>query len=249
MSNVLEPRERLGSVVSYWKKSAASSASTDSAQKSDNDKNAPVASEATVGESIGKKLWATAKQHVTSGTFSEMAKKNNLFMKSLWQLPYTAHWWQSVAKGDHRSAPVHEDTNRLLLDPAVVSGTLPNALKYFVLPNDQPEGVVRLTLLMDVGSLHETESELGYAHFLEHLAFRGTKRFPKAKIYEYLGSIGAALGADTNATTSFGWTSYDLTVPFSTPEERFARVQTVLDFFADIVCDVTFEEADVASGM
>src|SRR3712207_2034959 len=62
-------------------------------------------------------------------------------------------------------------------DPAWTFGTLPNGLRYAVRQNKLPEGQVSIRLRIDAGSLHEEDQERGWAHFVEHMAFRGTKNF------------------------------------------------------------------------
>lgn len=69
-----------------------------------------------------------------------------------------------------------------------------------------------MRLLIRRGSAHETESERGLAHFLEHMAFNGTKSFPAGDMVEYFQRLGG-VGADTNAHTGFSETVYKLDMP------------------------------------
>ena len=68
----------------------------------------------------------------------------------------------------------------------VRTGTLPSGLRYFILENAMPAYRAHLTLAVRAGSLWEEEDERGLAHFVEHMAFRGTERFPEAELINYL---------------------------------------------------------------
>ena len=70
-----------------------------------------------------------------------------------------------------------------------------------------------MRLLVRRGSATETEEERGLAHFIEHMAFNGTKNFPAGDMVEYFQRLGMAFGADTNAHTSFNETVYKLDMP------------------------------------
>ena len=104
------------------------------------------------------------------------------------------------------------------LDPMVTTGTLPNGLRYFIRENRFPAKRAELRLAVKVGSVNEAEDQLGLAHFLEHMAFNGTKQFPKQELVSYLQSVGMRFGADVNAYTSFDETVYMLQVPTDKPE-------------------------------
>jgi zinc protease len=66
----------------------------------------------------------------------------------------------------------------LVADPAIQSGTLSNGLRYAIVPNNSPADAISIRLLVDAGSYDEEESERGYAHFIEHMAFRSTRSAP-----------------------------------------------------------------------
>lgn len=102
---------------------------------------------------------------------------------------------------------------RFAADPALEVRTLPNSMKIAVMKNSEPPGRVSMRLLIRRGSAHETESERGLAHFLEHMAFNGTKSFPSGDMVEYFQRLGMAFGADTNAHTGFAETVYKLDMP------------------------------------
>ncbi len=106
-----------------------------------------------------------------------------------------------------------EQAKALVPDTRIISGKLDNGLSYFVQENDDPKGRVFIRLVVKAGSLDETDAESGAAHFLEHMAFNGTKSFPKNALVEYFESTGMKFGDALNAGTSFDSTEYELEVP------------------------------------
>lgn len=109
--------------------------------------------------------------------------------------------------------PWPQDGSDLKPDPAARFGALANGVRYVILPNQEPPGRASLRLYMDVGSLMEEDDQQGMAHFLEHMAFNGSKNFPSGEMVEYFQRLGMAFGADTNAHTSFNETVYKLELP------------------------------------
>ncbi len=103
------------------------------------------------------------------------------------------------------------------VDPKVKIGRLSNGLTYYIRHNAKPEQRAELRLVVNAGSVLEDEDQLGLAHFMEHMNFNGTKRFPKNELVNYLQSIGVEFGADLNAYTSFDETIYILPVPVDKP--------------------------------
>ncbi|HET7746426.1 MAG TPA: insulinase family protein, partial [Vicinamibacteria bacterium] len=105
----------------------------------------------------------------------------------------------------------------LPVDPAVRIGTLPNGLTYYVRHNARPAKRIALRLAVKAGSVLEDENERGLAHFLEHMAFNGSRHFRPGELVAFFESIGARFGADANAWTSFDETVYTLDVPTDNP--------------------------------
>lgn len=99
------------------------------------------------------------------------------------------------------------------IDENVKIGKLSNGLTYYIRGNDRPAERLELRLVVNAGAILETEDQLGLAHFLEHMAFNGTKNFEKNELVNYLQSIGVRFGADLNAYTSFDETVYMLPIP------------------------------------
>jgi zinc protease len=127
-------------------------------------------------------------------------------------------------------------------DTSVHRGRLPNGLRYLIRRNTMPEKRAELRLVVNAGSILEDDSQRGLAHFVEHMAFNGTKRFPKADIVNFLERVGMRFGADLNASTSFDETIYQLQVPTDTA----AILNTSLDILEDWAHDVSFLPAEIA---
>lgn len=99
---------------------------------------------------------------------------------------------------------------KLPVDPAVRIGTLPNGLTYIIRKNSEPKGRANYYIAQKVGSILENDQQLGLAHFLEHMAFNGTKNFPGKNLISFLERIGCRFGADLNAYTAFDETVYTI---------------------------------------
>ncbi|MGJ8691303.1 MAG: M16 family metallopeptidase [Thalassotalea sp.] len=104
-------------------------------------------------------------------------------------------------------------TGQVPVDPNVIKGELANGIKYLIRKNSKPEKRAEIRLVINAGSVLEDESQLGFAHFAEHMAFNGTEDFKKQEIIEYVQSIGMKFGAHLNAHTSFDETVYKLQIP------------------------------------
>jgi zinc protease len=98
-------------------------------------------------------------------------------------------------------------------DPRVTVGVLENGLRYYIRANGRPEQRAELRLVVNAGSVLEDDDQRGLAHFVEHMAFNGTRHFPKQELVDYLELIGMRFGPDLNAFTQFDETVYMLTVP------------------------------------
>jgi len=128
------------------------------------------------------------------------------------------------------------------MDPDIRTGTLANGLRYYLRQNDYPEQRAELRLVVHAGSVLEDDDQRGLAHAVEHMAFRGTRRFPGRAIDEYLQSIGMRLGEDVNATTGYDETVYRLTIP---TDERGA-LDTGMTILAEWAHAVTFDSVEAA---
>ena len=110
-------------------------------------------------------------------------------------------------------------------DKEVRVGRLENGMTYYIRHNEKPKGQASFYIFHHVGAVQEEDSQQGLAHFLEHMAFNGTKNLPGKKMIEYLERNGVKFGADLNAYTSYDETCYNLdNVPTANP----ATIDTAL---------------------
>jgi len=99
------------------------------------------------------------------------------------------------------------------VDRSWTFGELDNGIRYAVKRNGVPPGQVSIRLRVDVGSLMETEEEQGFAHFMEHLTFRGSTHVPDGEAKRVWQRLGATFGSDSNAETTPTQTVYKLDLP------------------------------------
>ncbi|HVR98331.1 MAG TPA: insulinase family protein [Thermoanaerobaculia bacterium] len=130
---------------------------------------------------------------------------------------------------------------QLPFDKNIIKGKLDNGLTYYVKRNDRPAKRAEVWLAVDAGSVLEDENQRGLAHFIEHMAFNGTRRFAKMELVNYLESIGMQFGADVNAHTGFDETVYTLRVPTDRPEV----MDKAFDMLEDWASGVTFDPEEV----
>lgn len=117
-------------------------------------------------------------------------------------------------------------------------GRLANGMRYILRHNATPEGTALVRLHIGSGSLDESESELGLAHFLEHMAFNGSKKIPEGEMVKLLEREGLAFGADTNATTGLQATTYKLNLP----RNDEALLDTALMLMRETASELLIEE-------
>jgi zinc protease len=129
----------------------------------------------------------------------------------------------------------------LPFDPAVTVGTLSNGMRFYIRQNHKPEKRAELRLVVNAGSVLEDEDQRGLAHMVEHMAFRGTKKFARNQISSYLESIGMRYGPDINAFTSFDETVYMITIPTDTA----AIVDKGFQILAEWAHNVAFEPSQI----
>jgi len=96
----------------------------------------------------------------------------------------------------------------LPIDPNVRIGRLENGLTYIIRHNENPRERAEFFLAQNVGAILENDDQNGLAHFLEHMAFRGTKNFPQNGVDRFLQSVGLRLGVNVNAYVSLDETVY-----------------------------------------
>lgn len=126
-------------------------------------------------------------------------------------------------------------------DPAVLIGKLPNGLTYYIRKNTEPKNRADLYLVNKAGSVLENDNQQGLAHFVEHMAFNGTRDFPKNELVNFLQKSGVKFGADLNAYTSFDQTVYQLPLPTDSTA-LFAKGFDILANWAGLD---TFEDSEI----
>ena len=137
-------------------------------------------------------------------------------------------------------------TDSIPFTDRALTGTLPNGLRYFIMENSFPENRAHLALIVNAGSVVEKDDERGFAHFVEHLAFNGTARFPEYELIDYLRSLGMRFGADANAYTSYDETVYHFDVPVEVSGGVKRVPERALAILDDWTYAVNFNPQDVA---
>lgn len=122
----------------------------------------------------------------------------------------------------------------LPVDKNAVLDSLDNGLHYIIHPTNQPNTEFRLVL--NVGSLQETQDEKGYAHFLEHMVFNGSEDFPGWQAIDTLQSLGYRYGRDINAYTSYERTVYQLSL------QKPAETQLALSILSNFLYKATLDD-------
>ncbi len=130
----------------------------------------------------------------------------------------------------------------VLNDPALITGTLPNGIRYYIRASTNPANRARLWLAVDAGAIQEDEDQRGFAHFLEHMAFNGTTHFPKNTLIDFIEQAGMQFGGDLNAYTSYDETVYQLTVPTDDEEVLGQGLQVLYDWASG---GITIDSLDV----
>lgn len=140
-----------------------------------------------------------------------------------------------------------KNDSKIPFDPNVKKGVLKNGLTYYIRKNAKPENKVDLRLIVNAGSILENDDQQGLAHFMEHMNFNGTKRFPKNQLVDYLQSIGVKFGQHLNAYTSFDETVYFLPIPSDKPDKLEKGFQIIEDWAFN--ANLTPEEIDKERGV
>jgi zinc protease len=132
--------------------------------------------------------------------------------------PSTAATSVAPAQPGAAARPWLYENSDVPIDPAWRFGELPNGLRYAIRRNGVPPGQVSIRLRIDAGSLMERPDELGFAHFMEHLTFRGSRHVPDGESKRIWQRLGVTFGSDSNAQTTPTGTTYALDLPQATPE-------------------------------
>ncbi|MGD0338779.1 MAG: insulinase family protein [Bacteroidota bacterium] len=126
-------------------------------------------------------------------------------------------------------------------DPKIIVGRLDNGLTYYIRENKKPEKRAELRFAVKAGSILEDNDQQGLAHFVEHMAFNGTKSFPKQELVNFLEKSGVRFGPEINAYTFFDQTVYMLQVPTDSPAVMKKGFQ-ILEEWADAIA---FDDTEI----
>lgn len=128
------------------------------------------------------------------------------------------------------------------LDPDVRHGKLENGMTYYVRHNEKPKGQADFYILHNVGAIQENDDQQGLAHFLEHMAFNGTKNLPDKMLIEYLEKVGVKFGANLNAATSWDYTIYNMS---DVPTSREGIIDSALLILHDWSSFITLAPSEI----
>lgn len=124
---------------------------------------------------------------------------------------------------------------------ALIEGSLPNGFRHALLAHPNAADGISLRLIVRAGSLDERDDERGYAHFVEHMAFNGTRHYPAGKLVEFFQQLGMTFGGHTTAITSYTHTLYRIDLPAS----QAALLPAALRILRDFADGILFEPAEV----
>ncbi|GHT60647.1 peptidase M16 [Bacteroidia bacterium] len=130
----------------------------------------------------------------------------------------------------------------LPIDPKIKYGQLSNGLTYYIRHNELPKDRADFYIAQKVGSMQEEENQRGLAHFLEHMAFNGSKHFPGNGLIKYLETIGVKFGANLNAYTSFDQTVYNIS---DVPVTKAGSIDSCLLILHDWSNALSLEKEDI----
>ena len=135
-----------------------------------------------------------------------------------------------------------ENATTLPIDTAVRIGRLKNGLTYYIRHNAKPENKADFYIAQKVGSIQEEEHQRGLAHFLEHMCFNGTDKFPGNALRNFLESIGVKFGADLNAYTAIDETVYNIN---NVPVTKEGAIDSCLWILHDWADGLLLEETEI----
>jgi len=139
----------------------------------------------------------------------------------------------ALAPGDESATETGAESMSRIFDMPYLMRELDNGLRVIVVKTDYPD-IVTLQIPVQTGSRNEVEpGKSGFAHFFEHMMFRGTEKYPS----EAYAAILKKAGADNNAFTTDDFTNYYTT--FTKPD-----LETMIEVEADRFQNLAYSEAD-----
>ena len=128
------------------------------------------------------------------------------------------------------------------VDPDVRIGKLDNGLTYYIRHNNWPENRAEFYIAQRVGSIQENDDQRGLAHFLEHMAFNGSKHFKGNEMLRWCESVGVKFGTDLNAYTSIDQTVYNIS---NVPTTREGIIDSCLLILYDWADGLLLEQEEI----
>ena len=128
------------------------------------------------------------------------------------------------------------------VDPDVRIGKLDNGLTYYIRHNNWPENRAEFYIAQRVGSIQEDDTQRGLAHFLEHMAFNGSKHFKGNELLRWCESVGIQFGGDLNAYTSIDETVYNIS---NVPTTREGIIDSCLLILYDWADGLLLEQEEI----
>lgn len=132
-------------------------------------------------------------------------------------------------------------------DDELVVGRLDNGLTYYARSNDVPAGHLDLRLVVKAGGLADPSGAEGTAHFVEHMLFNGTERYPRNELHQALRDIGVEFGPDENAFTSHDSTVYVMSISTSGNERLVDKVPVAFDILSEWASSARISENEVTA--
>lgn len=130
----------------------------------------------------------------------------------------------------------------LPMDPKIRYGVLDNGLTYYIRHNEEPKQRAEFHIAQNVGAILEEDNQDGLAHFLEHMAFNGTKNFPEKTFINYFEKQGLKFGYEINASTSFDQTVYNIS---NVPTTRQGLLDSALLVLHDWSGFISLKEKEI----
>ncbi|MBR4730929.1 MAG: insulinase family protein [Prevotella sp.] len=128
------------------------------------------------------------------------------------------------------------------VDPDFRIGKLDNGLTYYIRYNNWPENRAEFYIAQKVGSIQEDDNQRGLAHFLEHMAFNGSKHFKGNELLRWCESVGVKFGTDLNAYTSIDQTVYNIS---NVPTTRESIIDSCLLILYDWADGLLLEQEEI----
>ncbi len=140
-----------------------------------------------------------------------------------------------------RISQLNQELVAKLEDRSIVIDKTLNGTTYYIKSHENSEGKIEVGLIINAGSVLERDDQLGLAHFVEHMGFNGTKKFPGNEIIEILQKEGIRFGLDFNASTGYDSTSFYITISDNKPH----LLSLALDIVEEWLQEMTYRVEEI----